>query len=49
MPKNTISKKLVSKLSYEQLQAFNFRSTVYSKHYTYSNYTLVRVTKSTVL
>ena len=41
-------KNLVFKLSFEQITGFIFRSTVHSKHYTYGNYTLVRVTKTTV-
>ena len=43
-------KNLVSKLSFEQIIGlFSLRSTVHSKHYIYGNYTLVCVTKTTVL
>ena len=44
-----LSQKIVLEQVLYKLQAFNFRSTVYSKHYTYGNHTLVRVTKTTVL
>ena len=47
---NAISKKFSFKTKFLiKLQDFHFRSIVYSKHYTYGNYTLVRATKNTVL